>query len=101
MNRLFIFDHYDLTGAGVIHQVFAADSDHSVTVPDIAPGKYYVTVQCIGLHRDHLEKIVTIRSQRSETVRVKLTPSEAYSKNNVVIPAFHPDASDFAFVRFK
>jgi hypothetical protein len=98
---LIIFDRYDLTGAGVIHQVFAADSENGITVPDIAPGKYFVTVQCIGLHRDHLEKIVTIRSQRSETVRVKLTPSEAYSKNNIVIPAFHPDPSDFAVLRFK
>ena len=98
---LIIFDRYDLTGAGVVHQVFAAGSDNSITVPDIAPGKYYVTVQCIGLHRDRLEKIVTIRSQRSETVRIKLSSSEAYSKNNVVIPAFHPDPSDFAVVRFK
>jgi len=98
---LIIFDRYDHTGAGIVHQVFAADSDRSITVPDIAPGKYYVTVQCIGLHRDHLEKIVTIRSQRSETVRIKLTPSEAYSKNKVVIPAFHPDLSDLAVVRFK
>lgn len=98
---LIIFDRYDLTGAGVIHQVFAAGSDHSITVSDIAPGKYFVTVQGIGLHRDHLEKIVTIRSQRSETVRIKLTPSEAYSKNKVVIPAFHPDPSDLAVVRFK
>jgi len=98
---LIIFDRYDLTGAGIVHQVFAAGSDNSITVSDIAPGKYYVIVQCIGLHRDHLEKIVTIRSQRSETVCVKLTPSEAYSKNNVVIPAFHPDPSNLAVVRFK
>jgi hypothetical protein len=62
---------------------------------------FYASKQCIGLHRDHLEKIVTIRSQRSETVRIKLTPSEAYSKNKVVIPAFHPDLSDLAVVRFK
>ena len=98
---LIIFDRYDHTGAGVVHQVFAAGSDQSITVPDIAPGKYYVTVQCIGLHRDHLEKIVTIRSQRSETVRIDLTPSEAFSKNNIVIPAFHPDLSNLSVVRFK
>ena len=98
---LIIFDRYDHTGAGVVRQVFAADSDGSITVPDIAPGKYYVTVQCFGLHHDHLEKIVTIRSQRSETVRVTLTPSEAFSKNGVVIPAFHPDPRDLAVVRFK
>jgi hypothetical protein len=96
---LIIFDRYDHTGAGIVHQVFAADNDQGITVPDIAPGKYYVTVQCIGLHRDHLEKIVTIRPQRSETVRIKLTQSAVYSKNKVVIPAFHPDLSDLAVLR--
>ena len=98
---LIIFDRYDHTGAGIVHEVFAADSDQSITVPGIAPGKYYVTVQCVGLHRDHLEKIVTIRSQRSETVRIQLTPSEAFSKNTVVIPAFHPDFSNLTFVKSR
>jgi hypothetical protein len=98
---LIIFDRYDHTGPGIVYQVFAADRDHGITVPTIPPGKYYVTVQCVGLHRDRLEKVVTIRSQRSETVRINLTPSEAFSKNNVVIPAFHPDLSNLAVVRFR
>lgn len=98
---LIIFDRYDHTGPGVIYQVFAAGGDQGITVPSIPPGKYYVTLQCIGLHRDHLEKIMTIRSQRSETVRIKLTPSEVFLKKNVVIPAFHPDLSHLAVVRFK
>jgi hypothetical protein len=98
---LIIFDRYDHTGAGVVHQVFSADSDESIMVSAVAPGKYYVTVQCVGLHRDRLEKIVTIRSQRSETVRIKLTPSEAFFKENVIIPAFHPDLSDLAVTRFR
>ncbi len=98
---LIIFDRYDHTGPGIVYQVFVADGDHGITVPVIPTGKYYVTVQCIGLHRDRLEKIVTIRSQRSETVRIKLTPSEVFSKNTVVIPAFHPDLSNLAFVRLK
>jgi hypothetical protein len=98
---LIIFDRYDHTGAGVVHQVFAAGGDQCITVPDIAPGKYYVALQCIGYHRDHLEKIVTIRSQRSETVRIDLTPSEMFSKNDIVIPPFHPDLSNLSVVRFK
>jgi hypothetical protein len=100
-SMLIIFDRYDHTGPGAVHQVFAADRDHGITIPGIAPGKYYVTVQCVGLHRDRLEKIVTIRSQRSETVRINLTPSEMFCKKNVVIPAFHPDLSDLSVVRFK
>lgn len=98
---LIIFDRYDHTGAGVVYQVFSAGIDKSITVTGIAPGKYYVTVQCLGLHRDRLEKIVTIRSRRNETVRIRLTPSEVFSKSTVVIPAFHPDLSNLAVVRFK
>jgi hypothetical protein len=98
---LIIFDRYDHTGPGVVYKLFAADKDHGITVPAITPGKYYVTLQCVGLHRDRLEKIMTIRSQRNETVHISLTPSEAFSKKNVVIPDFHPDPSNLAVVKFK
>jgi hypothetical protein len=98
---LIIFDRYDHTGAGIVYQVFAADKDHGITVPSIPPGKYYITVQCVGLHRDRLEKIVTIRSQQSVTVRINLRASEAFCKKKVIIPSFHPDLSDLAVVRFR
>jgi aspartokinase len=100
-SMLIIFDRYDHTGAGIIRQVFAATSDESLTIDAIPPGKYYVTIQCIGLHRDQVEKVMTIRPNRSETMVIKLTLSEAYSKNDVVIPAFRPDPSNFSVVRFK
>ena len=98
---LIIFDRYDHTGAGVVYKVFAPDSEHGITVPAIAAGKYYVTVQCLGLHRDRLEKVVTIRAQRNEMIHIQLTPSEAFSKSDVVIPAFHPNPQALAVVRFK
>lgn len=98
---LIIFDRYDHTGAGVIHQVFTAGSDETLTIDAIPAGKYYVTIQCVGLHRDQVEKVMTIRAHRSETLRIKLTPSEAFSKNGVVIPAFHPDPSNFSVTRYK
>jgi hypothetical protein len=96
---LIIFDRCDHTGAGVIYQVFAADSDHGITVPAVPAGKYYVTIQCVGLHRDRLEKIVTIKSQKSEKVRIELTPCEEFSKGKVIIPAYRPDFSDMAVAR--
>jgi hypothetical protein len=96
---LIIFDRYDHTGAGIIRQVFTADNDESLTIDAIPAGKYYVTIQCVGLHRDQVEKIITIRAHRSETTKIRLTPSEAFSKNDVVIPAFHPDPSNFSVTR--
>src|ERR1700748_3190069 len=44
---LIIFDRFDRTGAGVIFQVFAADSANSITIPAVPAGKYYVTIQCL------------------------------------------------------
>ncbi|MBS1664928.1 MAG: hypothetical protein JST68_28030 [Bacteroidetes bacterium] len=98
---LIIFDRFDHTGAGIVHKVFAANSDQSITVPDVPPGKYYVTIQCIGLHRDRLEKIITIKPQQDQTIKVKLTPSEIYSKNGVIIPSFNPDFADLTITRSK
>ncbi len=100
-SMLIIFDRYDHTGAGIIREMFAAGSDASLTIDAIPPGKYYVTIQCIGLHRDQVEKVMTIRPNRSETVTIKLAPSEPFCKNDVVIPAFHPDPSNLSVVSFK
>jgi hypothetical protein len=100
-SMLITFDRYDHTGAGIIRQVFAANNDECLTIEAIPPGKYYVTIQCIGLHRDQVEKIITIRSNRSENLHINLSESAAFSKNDVVIPAFHPDPASFAVVRYK
>ncbi|HXC04181.1 MAG TPA: hypothetical protein VNZ86_05470 [Bacteroidia bacterium] len=93
---LIIFDRYDRTGAGVVYQVFAADDAEGITIPQVPAGKYYVTIQCLGLHHDRLEKLVTIKSQKNEKVRIELEPSEEFSKDKVVIPAYRPDFSDLA-----
>ena len=98
---LIIFDRYDHTGAGVIHQVFTAENDETLTIDTIPAGKYYVMIRCVGLHRDQVEKVITIRAHRSQTMRINLTPSEAYSKNDVIIPAFHPDPSNLSITRYK
>ena len=98
---LIIFDRYDRTGAGVIYQVFAADKDNSITLPAVPAGKYYVTIQCLGLHHDRVEKLVTIKSKKSENVRISLADSEVFSKEKVVIPAYRPDFANLAVLKSK
>ncbi|HTI07666.1 MAG TPA: hypothetical protein VL832_03885, partial [Puia sp.] len=98
---LIIFDRYDHTGAGVIYQVFYLDQDHNITIPAVPAGKYYVTLQYLGMHHDRLEKIVHIKSQKSETVKISLQDSEEFSKDKVVIPAYKPNFADLAVVRMK
>jgi hypothetical protein len=98
---LIIFDRFDRTGAGVIFQVFAADSANSITIPAVPAGKYYVTIQCLGLHHDRLEKLVSIKAKKNEKVRIDLQASEAFSRDNVVIPAYRPKFSDMSILKSK
>jgi len=98
---LIIFDKYNRTGAGVVYQVFATDSTNGITIPAIPAGKYYVTIQCKGVNRDRIEKLVTIKASKHEKVRVELSAAEVFSKDGVVIPAFKPSFSDLAILRSK
>ncbi|HEY4108111.1 hypothetical protein [Puia sp.] len=96
---LVIFDRYDHTGAGIIFQVFATDAEHGITISTIPAGKYFVTVQCKGLHRDHMEMLVNVKSQKNEKVRIKLEDSEVFSKDNVKIPAYRPSFNDLTILK--
>lgn len=91
---LVIFDRYDHTGAGVIYQLYAADNEQGIDVSNVPAGKYYVTIRFAGLHRDQIEKVITIKSQKNEKISITLNDAVAFSKNDVVIPAFRPDFSD-------
>jgi hypothetical protein len=96
---LVIFDRYDHTGAGVVYQLFAADAEQGITIPAVPAGKYFVTIECRGLHNDHREMVVNIKSNKSEKVQIKLADSEVFSKDHVKIPVYHPSFSDMAILK--
>ena len=96
---LVIFDRFDHTGAGVIYQLYAADSQQGVDISAVPAGKYYVTIRFLGLHRDQIEKVITIKSKKSEKVRIELNDTEVFSKDNVVIPAYRPDFAHLAVTK--
>lgn len=98
---LIIFDRCDHTGAGVIYQVFYADQDKNVTIPAVPTGKYFVTIQCLGMHRDRMETIIHVKSQKNEQVKINLTACEEFSKDKVVIPAYQPNVADLAAFKSK
>jgi hypothetical protein len=98
---LIIFDKFNRTGAGVVYQMFAPDSTGSITVPAVPAGKYYVTIVCKGVHRDRVEKLVTVKAKKHEKVQIKLEASEVFSKDEVVIPAYRPSFSDMAILKSK
>ena len=97
---LIIFDKYNHTGAGVIYQLFATDSTHGITIP-VPAGKYYVTIQCKGMHRDRVEKLVTVKAKKHAKVHVKLEAAEVFSKETVVIPVYRPSFADMAILKSK
>ena len=98
---LVIFDRFDHTGAGVIYQVYAADQQNGIDISAVPAGKYYVTIQCMGLHHDLVEKTITIKKQKSEKVNVALSASELFSKDNVVIPVTHNKLTDLSILNSK
>ena len=98
---LIIFDKYNHTGAGVVYQVFATDSTHGITIPAVPAGKYYVTIQCKGLHRDRVETLVTIKAKKNEKMHIELEAAELIAKEKIVIPAYQPGFSDMAILKSK
>ena len=97
-SMLVIFDRYDHTGAGVIFQVYAADQKNGVDISAIPAGKYYVTIQCMGLHHDQIQKTITVKKNKNEKINIALSATELFSKDNVVIPATHTKLSDLSIL---
>lgn len=96
---LVIFDRFDHTGAGVIYQLYAADAQQGIDISAVPAGKYYVTIKFLGVHRDEIDKVITVKSKKNEKVRIDLADTQVFSKDHVVIPAFRPDFSDLATTR--
>ncbi|HTQ64336.1 MAG TPA: hypothetical protein VMI12_06035 [Puia sp.] len=98
---LVIYDRFDRSGAGIIHKIYYPSSDHTISINGIPAGKYFVTIQCLGMHRDHIEKVMTIKSNKCETISVRMQDSDEYSKENVVIPVEYTDFSRLKVVSMK
>jgi hypothetical protein len=98
---LIICDRYDRSGAGVVFKVFYPTDDHTIAIAGIPPGKYYFTIQCLGLHRDKVEKVVRIRSRKRESISIKLRDCDEFSKDHVIIPAEHPDFARLKVMNMK
>ena len=98
---LVIFDRFDHTGAGVIYQVYAADQQNGIDISAIPAGKYFVTIQCMGLHHDRVETKITIKKQKNEKISIALSASELFSRDNVVIPVTHTKLTDLSILNNK
>jgi hypothetical protein len=98
---LVICDRYDRSGAGVVLKVYHPHKDHTVMIDDIPAGKYFVTIQWLGIHHDRMEKIVKIKKGKCEVIPVILGDSQEYSKSKVFIPSEVPDFSKLKIISMK
>ena len=96
---LIIFDRFDRTGAGVIYRVFNADQKNRIDIQAIPAGKYYVTIQCLGLHHDRIQKTIKVRKNKEEEIKVSLSRVEIFNKDQVVIPADNYDLAKLSIFR--
>ena len=96
---LIIFDRYNHTGPGVVCQVYSADKDQHIRIEGVPAGKYYVTMKGLGLHRDFVEKVVTIRTAKDSKMNIVLQELEEFSKDKVVIPPYTPNFEDMAVMK--
>jgi hypothetical protein len=98
---LIIYDRCDRSGAGIIRKVFHPSIDHSIYIESIPAGKYFVTIQCLGIHHERIEKIIKVRSKKCESLSVKLGDCDEFTKDNVVIPTEHTDFSKLKVITMK
>ena len=98
---LIIFDRCNRTGAGVIYKVFFVDENGNIFIDGVPEGKYFVTIQGLGIHRDRRETVVTVKSQKNREMSIKMEDSEEFSKDNVVIPSSKTDLASLSIVNMK
>lgn len=87
-----IFDRHDLSGAGVIKQVFYP-VDNKVVIDNVPKGKYYVEVYSLGVYEQSFNEITTVSKRKSNKLRFRFNASEEYVPGAAVIPSEKSDLS--------
>src|SRR5258705_7168801 len=73
-----IFDRYDLSGAGVVKQVFYPDIDNQIKI--ILPkGKYYMNIYCLGIYNKvAFDRVVSAKPNKNRKVFLRLQQSALF-----------------------
>lgn len=90
---LVIYDRYDRSGAGIIKKVFYPGQDETILVNDIPSGKYFITVQRLGRHRQKFEKVSKVKSLKCETIVINIEDWDECTKEQIIIPKENTDFS--------
>jgi hypothetical protein len=96
---LVIFDRFDHTGAGVIRKIFHP-TDNQITIPQVPEGRYYISIFCLGLHREYFNDLTFINKRHSNSLQYNLDWSEEYKPGDYV-PDFNIDFTNLAITNVK
>lgn len=88
---LVLFDRTDRSGAGIVAGVFAMDSSHRIRVSPIPAGRYFVMIQCLGMHHDYWETTTWVRHSKHRVLKIYLDPCEEYIPGRSFTPARQPN----------
>jgi hypothetical protein len=88
---LVIFDRSDRSGAGIIYGAFELDSNHSVLITRVPVGRYFVMVQCLGMHHDYWETTTWVHPRKCGTLKISLEACEEFRPGHAYIPVFRPN----------
>ncbi|HTS45584.1 MAG TPA: hypothetical protein VMH01_14395 [Puia sp.] len=98
---LIIFDRFDRSGAGIVCKIFHPSIDNSIYIESIPSGKYFVTIQCLGIHHERFEKVIRVKSKKCESLSIRLDECDEFSKDAVFIPTEHTDFSKLKVMTMK
>jgi hypothetical protein len=96
---LVIFDRFDRTGAGVVKKVYHP-INNVITIPQVPAGRYFISIYCLGIHRENFNDITFINKRHRNNLRYKLQKSEEYIPGTF-IPVFHIDFTNLAITNVK
>jgi hypothetical protein len=95
-----IFDKYDLSGAGIIKQVFYPDVENKIQV--ILPkGKYYLNIYCLGIYnKEGFGRIVSAKPNKNHKILLRLQQSALFQLGLARLPVDHFDPSHLAILNY-
>jgi hypothetical protein len=95
---LVIFDKCDLSGAGVVKQVFYPVNNRIDMI--IPKGKYYVDVYCLkGRHKEHFGTVIKARVNKNNKLSFTLQESVFFTPGMVTLPEEKIDPANLSITR--
>lgn len=96
---LVIFDRFDRTGAGIIKRIFHP-VDNQISIPNVPEGRYYISIFCLGVHREYFNDLTFINKRHSNHLKYKLSETEEFVPGTFS-PVIDIDFSNLAITNLK